>query len=117
MAKCGLCKKEMMRASTTSCSQHFIVINGKKYRRNTTYFDNNTRCHDCNIVNKKGNAHHKYCDMERCPIHPDQQNIACNKCEDEEEQPIPSKAKKVLWQPGAQQQGSVNAALQRMLGR
>jgi rRNA maturation endonuclease Nob1 len=37
------------------------------YKRNDEYFDENERCHDCGIVNKKGNIHHGHCDMERCP--------------------------------------------------
>jgi hypothetical protein len=44
-----------------------IEIDGKIYRRNTTYFDNNKYCHDCGIENKIGNLHIFFCDMERCP--------------------------------------------------
>ena len=52
---------------TDTCSKKQIKINGKWYKRNTTDFDNDKRCHDCNIVNKKGNVHHFSCDMETCP--------------------------------------------------
>jgi len=66
MSKCKDCKKPM---NVSSCSKRNsqIVIDDKVYKRNTTYFDVNKRCHDCNIVNKKGNIHHFGCDMERCP--------------------------------------------------
>ena len=63
--KCKDCKKEMEKAH--SCSSKFIEIKKQTYKRNTTYFDVNKRCHDCGIVNKKGNTHHFGCDMERCP--------------------------------------------------
>jgi predicted Zn-ribbon and HTH transcriptional regulator len=69
MAECGDCRKEMTNKKTESCSEDFnlIQINKKAYARNTEYFDVNERCHDCGIVNKKGNLHHFGCDMERCP--------------------------------------------------
>lgn len=67
MVKCKDCKKEMLKAY--SCDEKFrkIKINGKMYSRNTSYFDVNKRCHDCGILNKKGNIHHYGCDIERCP--------------------------------------------------
>jgi hypothetical protein len=65
MVKCEDCGKEMMRAN--SCTKPRIMLKGKEYLRNTSYFDINKRCHDCNIENKKGNIHHFGCDVERCP--------------------------------------------------
>ena len=44
-----------------------IEIEGEIYRRNTTYFDNNKYCHDCNVENKRGNLHIFCCDVEMCP--------------------------------------------------
>ena len=67
MVKCKECKKEMNKADNCSKEFAFIIIDSKKYRRNTSYFDVNERCHDCNIINKKGNLHHFGCDIERCP--------------------------------------------------
>lgn len=68
MAICGDCEKDMAAARTTSCTYPYLVIAGKRYKRNTVYYDSNERCHDCNIVNKRGNVHHWGCDMERCPV-------------------------------------------------
>jgi hypothetical protein len=67
MVKCDCCKKEMLK--TNSCSLKFrcIKINGKIFIRNTSEYDFNERCHDCNIINKIGNIHHFGCDVERCP--------------------------------------------------
>ena len=67
MVKCNECGLEMGLDTTKSCDELYIYIGSKKYKRNTTYFDVNKRCHDCNIVNKKGNTHHFGCDIERCP--------------------------------------------------
>jgi hypothetical protein len=73
MVKCDDCNKQMRKPTTTKCAKQFIVIGDKTkkcatiYKRNTTYFDVNKRCHDCNILNKKGNTHHYGCDIERCP--------------------------------------------------
>jgi len=63
MAKCEYCKKEMLKAK--SCIYPYVEIDGKIFERNTTYYDDNNRCHDCGIIN--GNIHHFGCDMERCP--------------------------------------------------
>ena len=67
MVKCPDCKNEMRDPKIESCTYKYIIINRKKYRRNTSYFDVNKRCHDCEILNKKGNIHHFGCDIERCP--------------------------------------------------
>jgi len=65
MVKCKECGKEMMKVS--SCNKLLIKIRGKWFKRNTEYFDVNERCHDCGIINKRGNVHHPGCDIERCP--------------------------------------------------
>jgi len=63
MAKCKDCKHDMLKVNT--CTKPYILINGRWFRRNTSYTDNNDRCHDCNI--KNGAVHHFGCDIERCP--------------------------------------------------
>jgi len=63
--KCRDCLKEMKTAQ--SCTVKTIELKGKIYNRDTAYFDVNKRCHDCGIINKKGNFHHLGCDVERCP--------------------------------------------------
>ncbi len=75
MAVCPDCKKNMSAASTVACTFPYVRVNGKVYRRNTSYHDVNARCHDCNVVN--GNIHHFGCDIERCPAC-ERQLIACN---------------------------------------
>ena len=77
--ECRDCNKFMLDPKTTSCDKPFLEINGREYKRNTTYFDVNKRCHDCGILNKKGNVHHLGCDMEICPACKDQL-IGCD-CE------------------------------------
>lgn len=67
MVKCQDCEKEMSNNRVNSCDLGYIIIEGKIYKRDTNHFDINKRCHDCNILNKKGNIHHFGCDMERCP--------------------------------------------------
>jgi hypothetical protein len=67
MVKCEDCKKEMEDKQTETCIHQGIEIKHKIYFRDTSYFDVNERCHDCGIINKKGNIHHKGCDIERCP--------------------------------------------------
>ncbi len=66
MAICSVCKKEMT-IDKSGCIFPQIKIDGKTYKRDTTYFDFNEVCHDCGIENKEGNIHHFGCDMERCP--------------------------------------------------
>jgi len=68
MAICKYCNQDVENGNTKSCNFLYIVIDGKKYKRNTTYFDSNDRYHDCNIENKEGNIHHFGCDIDRCPI-------------------------------------------------
>lgn len=67
MVKCRDCGKEMLNPATKSCTIKEVLINGEWYKRDTTYFDVNKRCHDCGIENKPGNIHHWGCDIERCP--------------------------------------------------
>jgi len=66
--KCEECMLEMTDPKTETCTKEYINLKGKGYLRDTSYFDVNERCHDCNIVNKLGNIHHFGCDIERCPI-------------------------------------------------
>ena len=65
MTRCKDCGQEMSRAST--CLNPYARINGKIYKRNTSYYDYNARCHDCNIINHHNHVHHFGCDIERCP--------------------------------------------------
>lgn len=67
-AVCPDCLQEMRDHETVSCTKEYINLGGKEYLRDTSYFDVNERCHDCNIVNEAGNIHHYGCDIERCPI-------------------------------------------------
>jgi hypothetical protein len=69
---------------TVSCTKTTILTSdGREIERNSTYFDNNERCHDCGIVNEKGNVHHLGCDMERCPLCKSQM-LGCGCWADEE---------------------------------
>ena len=68
MVECSTCGQEMKDPDTKSCDHQLINIGGKWYQRNNTYFDDNERCHDCNIVNGFPHYHHPGCDMERCPV-------------------------------------------------
>ena len=55
-------------SSTRSCTFKYIIdAGGKLFRRDTIHFDHGERCHDCGILNKKGNIHHWRCDVEQCP--------------------------------------------------
>jgi len=65
MVECEYCNREMKTAE--SCTYGFVKIDGVVYKRDTSYVDDNERCHDCGIVNKEGNFHHFGCDIERCP--------------------------------------------------
>ncbi len=65
MVKCNDCNNEMH--GSESCTKNTLIIQGKEYERNTEIFDTGEVCHDCGIVNKKGNIHHSGCDMEQCP--------------------------------------------------
>jgi len=67
----------------TSCTPKYILLalegatTAQLVKRDTTYFDVNPRCHDCNIVNVPGNIHHYGCDVERCPLC-ERQLISCH---------------------------------------
>jgi hypothetical protein len=67
VAKCFDCELNMSDDTTNTCTYNELYMDGKWYKRNSTYFDVNERCHDCNILNQQGNYHHSGCDMERCP--------------------------------------------------
>lgn len=66
MAICQDCGKEMLEVE--SCVYPELKLGNTTVLRDTSYYDSNSRCHDCGIVNKPGNIHHLGCDMERCPI-------------------------------------------------
>lgn len=71
MAKCHICKKEMLTAS--GCCGEKIRANGKLYPRirmgdpNDFFPDasDDARCGDCGAM--RGGLHHWGCDCERCP--------------------------------------------------
>ena len=69
MVKCKDCGQEM--TTSTSCTYPYIKLDGKWYKRNTSYYDlgkaGQGRCHDCGIKNHGGHIHHYGCDIERCP--------------------------------------------------
>lgn len=67
MAKCQDCKQEMTKVVSCSLKFRCIKIGGEIHTRDTSSFDFNDRCHDCNIENQVGNLHHFGCDMEKCP--------------------------------------------------
>jgi len=79
MVKCADCNQEMDGngggPAGTCTFKHIIIKKVRRhlrwkdetFTRDTTYFDVNERCHDCGILNKPGNVHHRGCDMERCP--------------------------------------------------
>lgn len=75
MTICTDCNKEMTTAE--SCSLSEVKVDGKWYKRDTSYYDYRERCHDCGIVNKEGNIHHFGCDTERCPKC-DEQIVFCD---------------------------------------
>ena len=62
--KCRDCKQVM--APGVACTVKTVKINGKKFDRTTTHFDEPSgHCHDCNAPH--GGLHHLGCDVERCP--------------------------------------------------
>jgi len=81
MEECQGCKQVMLEPWIETCGLRFVSISGEVFTRDTTYFDMNTRCHDCGILNQRGNVHHVGCDMERCPKC-EGQLISC-RCADE----------------------------------
>ncbi len=67
MAKCQDCAQEKLTADSCTFNNILMGIQGDFYERDTTYYDKNERCHDCGILNQKGNYHHLGCGIERCP--------------------------------------------------
>lgn len=65
MVKCEDCSQEMLKAE--SCTRPYVIIDNKEFKRDTSYYDVNKRCHDCGIVNGEEHIHHFGCDVERCP--------------------------------------------------
>ncbi len=69
MAKCQECKRDMLSisAATYGCNHPYVTIGGKSYKRDTSEYDQNFKCHDCGIINRPEHIHHFGCDVERCP--------------------------------------------------
>jgi len=69
MTICKDCHQEMLDPKTESCLYNVLMIGNAEefYEKDATYYDFNERCHDCGILNKKGNYHHFGCGVERCP--------------------------------------------------
>ena len=65
MAKCKYCGQEMI--GSKSCTFNHVLIGGKWFKRNDSYYDIGNTCHDCGIQNRRGHFHHPNCDIERCP--------------------------------------------------
>ena len=69
MAKCPMCKREMLSADGCGFSQ-IEDGNGKRYKRQRVgdegWVEARGRCPDCGA--KYGHFHHFGCDVERCPI-------------------------------------------------
>jgi len=64
MVTCEYCELEMLECD--SCTFKFETLNGRIYRRTCGY--DGSRCRDCGIIRKEGNAHHPMCDSEYCPV-------------------------------------------------
>lgn len=75
IVSCLACGQDMGESDT--CTVPYVGIGSYYYKRNTSYFDVNERCHDCGILNEEGNVHHQNCDIERCP-RCGKQNISCS---------------------------------------
>lgn len=73
MATCKVCLREMTDPDTITCTASILIVADQdgfireRFWRNSSYFDEGERCHDCQILNIAGNYHHWGCDMERCP--------------------------------------------------
>ncbi len=72
MKTCFRCKKEMSRASVTTCEGYTSVeysdgevLEPVPYNPKDLHLPNWFRCPDCNIV--PGGKHHANCDQEQCP--------------------------------------------------
>lgn len=71
MAICRDCGQEML--SADSCIMNALKVEdrlvGKEefWERDTAYYDDNERYHDCGVLNTGGNIHYFGCDIERCP--------------------------------------------------
>lgn len=74
VVSCSACGQDMNEVDT--CGASYMQIGPNYYKRDSSYFDVNERCHDCNILNEEGNTHHLNCDIERCP-RCGKQNIGC----------------------------------------
>ena len=70
MAKCDLCKKDML--LTEGCIRVSIIHYGVEYEpikvgdEEDEWVRIGERCHDCNAA--YGHYHHSGCDVERCPV-------------------------------------------------
>lgn len=62
---CPVCSKKLGEAD--SCCFLEFRFGDQWFRRDSTAFDGNRRCSDCNILNEEGNHHHWMCVVEMCP--------------------------------------------------
>ena len=87
MAKCEVCEQEMRLSNSCTANAIILGTQGDFYERDASYYDDNDRCHDCGIINRKGNFHHLGCDIERCPKC-GHQLISCGCSEDQPIVPV-----------------------------
>ena len=72
MARCEVCRKEMRRPTTTTCSREKRRAWPDDLRKCRTPAGSfavdgpRERCSDCNVL--KGGIHHWGCDQEKCPV-------------------------------------------------